>query len=548
MKSEDKETKNRKSLTLLQAIEKIAELAENSQLSPSFMRKVAHEADYLAQQYGITPIQAILFCVCVARGRYITFENLARYLSISNIKILGYGEDFDVLIRKSLLTIKRDEYEINQLALRALKYNQAYQKPQYVDLDCFSLFSILGELFDNLRSDSLMISIVREEIKEIMEGNQQIDFVKRMKKLCLRDEDFLLLLFFCHLKVNEDDDYVDFHQIDVLFDSTHFYGRRKSELRRGEHLLMNRNLLEHCCDDGVVDTLHFKLTSYAINTLLHEMDIKPKEEEISELLKSEKLVFKEMFYGEKVSKQVSELNKFIEPACFKQIQERMKEKGFRNGFACLFYGAPGTGKTETVYQLSRRTGRDIMLVDVPQIKSKWVGDSEKNVKALFERYKELVNRSEIAPILLFNEADAIIGTRKNGAESAVDKMENAIQNIILQEMENLNGIMIATTNLERNLDPAFERRFLYKIKFEKPDASVQCKIWKEMIPELREEDAIKLSNQYDLSGGQIENIARKHAIQMILYGNDKDNMYAALCNYCDVEKLKGNNERKKIGF
>ena len=66
----------------------------------------------------------------------------------------------------------------------------------------------------------------------------------------------------------------------------------------------------------------------------------------------------------------------------------MKEKGFRNGFACLFYGAPGTGKTETVYQLSRRTGRDILLVDVPQIKSKWVGDSEKNVKALFERYKE----------------------------------------------------------------------------------------------------------------------------------------------------------------
>jgi SpoVK/Ycf46/Vps4 family AAA+-type ATPase len=118
------------------------------------------------------------------------------------------------------------------------------------------------------------------------------------------------------------------------------------------------------------------------------MDIKPKEEEISELLKSEKLVFKEMFYGEKVSQQVSELNKFIEPACFKQIQERMKEKGFRNGFACLFYGAPGTGKTETVYQLSRRTGRDILLVDVPQIKSKWVGDSEKNVKALFERYKE----------------------------------------------------------------------------------------------------------------------------------------------------------------
>ena len=79
----------------------------------------------------------------------------------------------------------------------------------------------------------------------------------------------------------------------------------------------------------------------------------------------------------------------------------------------------------------------------------------------------MVKRSDVAPILLFNEADAIFGVRKNGAENAVDKMENTIQNIILQEMEDLNGILIATTNLATNLDSAFERRFLYKIEFEK---------------------------------------------------------------------------------
>ena len=68
-----------------------------------------------------------------------------------------------------------------------------------------------------------------------------------------------------------------------------------------------------------------------------------------------------------------------------------------------------------------------MIVDVPQIKSKWVGDSEKNIKALFDRYRELVKRSKMAPILLFNEADAIIGKRQEGAESAVEKMENSIR-------------------------------------------------------------------------------------------------------------------------
>ena len=90
----------------------------------------------------------------------------------------------------------------------------------------------------------------------------------------------------------------------------------------------------------------------------------------------------------------------------------MQQRGFRQGFTCLFHGGPGTGKTETVYQLARATGRSIMTVDVPSIKSKWVGDSEKNIKALFDRYRSLVQRADKAPILLFNEADAIIGIRR----------------------------------------------------------------------------------------------------------------------------------------
>ena len=225
----------------------------------------------------------------------------------------------------------------------------------------------------------------------------------------------------------------------------------------------------------------------------------------------------------------------------------MCSRGFRGGFACLFYGGPGTGKTETVYQLARRTGREIMVVDVPQIKSKWVGDSEKNIKALFDRYRELVKRKEIAPILLFNEADAIISTRKSGAQNAVDKMENAIQNIILQEMESLDGIMIATTNLQENLDKAFERRFLYKIKFEKPDATVRAKIWQQMIPELTQSDADALACAYELSGGQIENVARKHSINVVLHG-EQENPLQSLLAECAAERLNNEQQRTKVGF
>ena len=157
-----------------------------------------------------------------------------------------------------------------------------------------------------------------------------------------------------------------------------------------------------------------------------------------------------------------------------------------------------------------------------------------------------MNNSKKAPILLFNEADAIIGNRKQDAEQAVDKMENSIQNIILQEMENLQGIMIATTNLEENMDKAFERRFLYKVKFDKPELPQRAKIWHSMMPELSTETAEHLAGAYDFSGGQIENITRKCNIDSILYGR-RFVTAERIEQYCHEETITKKNT-KTIGF
>jgi SpoVK/Ycf46/Vps4 family AAA+-type ATPase len=183
---------------------------------------------------------------------------------------------------------------------------------------------------------------------------------------------------------------------------------------------------------------------------------------------------------------------------------------------------------------------------VADIKSCWVGESEKNIKNLFDTYREHVKKDSITPILLFNEADAIINKRQEGAQRAVEKMENSILNIILQEMENLDGILIATTNLAQNMDTAFERRFLYKIKFEKPTFDARMSIWRTMIPTLNEEDSRFLANKYDFSGGQIENIARHYTIGKILHGDSKD-MRKELSEYCNNERLESHDKRN-IGF
>ena len=264
------------------------------------------------------------------------------------------------------------------------------------------------------------------------------------------------------------------------------------------------------------------------------------------LIKAETLVKKDLIYNETERDQITELSSILSENRFNEVQNRLRSAGMRPGFCCIFYGAPGTGKTETVYQLARCTGRDIMHVDVDKIKSCWVGESEKNIKALFDRYRNICKNSKLAPILLFNEADAVLGVRMEGASRAVDKMENSIQNIILQEMETLEGIMIATTNLTTNLDKAFERRFLYKIRFDKPTVNARIEIWQAMLKGLSNEDAQILASQFDLSGGEIENIARKHSVNAILSGNENIDV-EELISICQHERISHNN-RTRIGF
>ena len=124
-------------------------------------------------------------------------------------------------------------------------------------------------------------------------------------------------------------------------------------------------------------------------------------------------------------------------------------------------------------------------------------------------------------------------------------MENSIQNIILQEMEDLDGILIATTNLTTNLDKAFERRFLYKVRFDKPSIEARSRIWKSMLPELSELEASQLATDFDFSGGQIENIVRKKTVKALISGTEPS--FADIREYCSEEGID-NAPRRKIGF
>ena len=185
----------------------------------------------------------------------------------------------------------------------------------------------------------------------------------------------------------------------------------------------------------------------------------------------------------------------------------------------IFYGSPGTGKTMTAVSLAKSLKRPILSFDCSKILSMYVGESEKNVRKIFDDFKILSKKAKVNPILLLNEADQFLSSRTQGVGSSADKMHNQMQNIFLEQIEQFEGILIATTNLLDNIDKAFSRRFNYKIEFKKPGKKQRKRLWHFMLPEkadYEENFDVDELAKYELTGGQINLIIRNTAYRVAI--------------------------------
>ena len=536
---------------LLGHIEKVIELSENSELSNEFFKKAKPHIDFVKNALQLSDMATVFFAFFVDNtdSRYVYIKDLSKHLNCRKVRIMQYGDSINELEKKRLVRCYRGDntpgYRIPKEVTAALTNGTNIEPRKFNNLTQDEFFELLSELFEEKAENELLFTDLRNELFSLVDVNPQLEIARKIKKEIYSDENGILLLYFCHLFVNEYDDRVGFHDFDSVFDKSPLRNIKRS-FRDADNELVIDGCIENCKDDGFLDANYYKLTDKAKRELIGEDILKNREAKLDK-----KFIFhstiknKELFFDTYERTQIDKLTDLLQPENFASVQKRLSENGMRNGFACLFYGAPGTEKTETVYQLARQTGRNILPVNVSEIKSMWVGETEKNIKSLFDEYRANVSASEIAPILLFNEADAVLGTRMETLRS-VDKMENAMQNIILQEMENLNGIMIATTNLTKNLDKAFERRFIYKIEFLKPSLHAKKQIWKTMLSNLSDIEAEELALQYDLSGGQIENIVRKSTVEYILAGALPS--LETLHGFCQNERLNNNDKRQKIGF
>ncbi|MBP5758783.1 MAG: AAA family ATPase [Bacteroidales bacterium] len=547
------EKKVAEELDLLSCMEKISDFAENSGLSDNFYRKVERYAKHVAEVLGITVNQSVMLSLIVDLGTdsYVSLHEMAEHLGCRTTRMLKQKKDIEVLVQREMVecstSCNHHNYHAPADLLDALSDNKPFKPHDYSGLSCRELIDNIHRVFSDFEDDELSFENVMFRIRRMLESNSELRFVQSLDAKDLNPYCRLIVLFFCCKFVCDNDDEISFFDMNFLLGESamHF---EKYSLKDGSSELLENKILEYHCENGMANRELLNLTMDAKRYLLDELNLPSLNGSALKrnMISSKNIKERQLYFSAEVDKKVEELAQLLNHENYSGITERLQQKGFRNGFTCLFYGLPGTGKTETALQLARRTGRDILQVNIAEMRSMWVGESEKNVKALFDNYRRNVQECDRVPILLFNEADAIIGKRQVGAEHSVDKMENSLQDIILQEMESLDGILIATTNIVGNMDNAFERRFLYKIRFDQPTVEARVAIWLEMLPELSPADARFLAERYKFSGGQIENIARHYTIDSILHGLDRPTL-EALVPHCDSERIN-DKQGKEIGY
>ncbi len=196
---------------------------------------------------------------------------------------------------------------------------------------------------------------------------------------------------------------------------------------------------------------------------------------------------------------------------------KMSDK-IKPGYKALFYGPPGTGKTMTASLMGQSTGHEVYRIDLSQIVSKYIGETEKNLASVFDRAEH--NKW----ILFFDEADALFGKRTS-TKDAKDRYANQEIAYLLQRIEVFPGIVILATNLKGNIDEAFARRFQSMIYFPMPDARQRLRLWQNAFEgslSLAENvDLRQIAQKYELAGGTIINILRYCALMAVQRGNNE---------------------------
>ena len=551
------EDMNVKSLTA--CMNRIYRRIQTDGLSTESMKELESDTDYVAERFGIDRESAILLSAILEKSgtnNQMDDEDLAMYLGCTNIEFIRFHENLRDMDKAGIIHFtngrcSRRHFIVTSETLKAVECNGNFTPVKMSGLTTEELFFRFRKFIASFKNDDIDCDRLLDELDTLVRYNEHLPFCRKVMDSALftdcTDTERRMFYYLCHCFVSHGEASVT---IDILTNFSAFMENDESIKRRfanGRTALQQAGLVCFANEDGFEDTNTISLSEEVRSEFFTDIEIAPEETaKYRDIVSASNITAKELFYNKAEGEQVGRLASLLDEQNFRNVQSRLVSSGMRKGFNAIFYGAPGTGKTASVYELARRTGRDIFHIDIAKLKSKWVGESEKSVRMAFKIYRKMCRKCTKAPIMLFNEADAVFSKRIENVEQSSDQMNNAIQNIILEEMESLEGILIATTNLLSNLDPAFERRFIYKVEFKMPGKDSRARIWKSMLPSISEDDAKVLADKFTFSGGNIENVARKSTVEYILSGNEPS--LSTLETFCQEEILNRKENRNRIGF
>lgn len=478
---------------------------------------------------------------------------LGERLNLSRFELFKYKANFEELQNNLFVkfeTNRNRSYEVylQPETIIAFTTNNVQQLKRELVIDVNTFLEKIEYLNGRFSSGFLDSENADKNFNDILDTFSELAIVKKIKSFKVNDtwEVFMLCCIVSdHINYKNKFDWKSFLKIyhirptKVLMLVKLFINKQTD--------LFNENLIEFMSSDFDERASYIKLTEYASDIILGsevcfaKHDFIPKH---CKLITTDKINVKPLFFNETFNAKYQNLTEVLMNENYQQLTTKFNVLNLPPSITVILHGKPGTGKTESVYQIAKATNRPVLSVNISSMKDKFVGESEKKLQQLFANYRSALSFFNTEPILLFNEADAILGKRIN-TETSVDMMNNNLQNILLQEIEDFKGILIATTNNIHNIDKAFDRRFLYKLKYELPNESTKLTIWKNLLPQFDELDLMVVSEKFNLSGGQIQNVIKKLNTDIIIFNMEMS--VNKIMEYCE-EELNFRTNKIKIGF
>ena len=551
----DKQTNN----NLLDKLEKVSSGAHGSGLDPEKLSGLSMDANCISSFLDVSHIQAILFSVIAEQSIQdkASLRLVSMKLKCTVLKLLTYMDELKALEEKGYMkkTSSRNGrgniyadtgFTVPQRVIEALSKGDRKMLERKTKFDLPGFLKAIADLVTERELELINRDSLVKESEYLISKNQHLSFVKLIDNRLKEMSSKIIIFALAYAKLNDVHAVISQNVVTAVFNDLGKQIEFTGRLKTGSDELITTGYLDFF-DTGIESDNTVSLTKKMIMILKVSFpELATKKKKPEGIIDHHSIKIQKLFFRGKAGEDISKLEKVMQPGRFRKYIKELQNNKLNPGITAIFHGAPGTGKTELVYQLARKTGRDIMMVDLSKTKSKWFGESEKVIKKIFDDYREYTLSSHLEPILFINEGDGLFAHRlslKNGGTSS-DFAVNSIQNILLQELEDFEGIFITTTNLAGNLDRAFERRLTFKIEFQLPDLLTRKKIWKNKIPELKPLQAAELAEKHPVSGGDIDIAVRKLLLQKVIDKNT--DTYTAIKNcFINDNKLKNN---KKIGF